>query len=267
MKKPFKLNTATYYLPTDWSEVTYDQYVQITDLPDNLNGTEKATRIVAVVTGVPLETLEAAGIGLVVPLFDELAFMQVPPKAAVIEHVSIAGVNYYAQHITTVGELAAFDRVHNAESLSEGQKLPYVLAILLRRMESVASVKPTLLQKLLGRKPDTDSARVEYEAFRNDESWVTSRAKLFGSMLSPSQVLGLASFFLLSVKNSPTTTLRSSHLAATVQKLRKLSAAISALSTVGQRRSTTWNRMFSSTLRCYIWTLGRSLTSSSTSGK
>ena len=268
MKKPFKIDHATYYLPTSWAEVSYDHYAQITALDAALSGTDKANQIVAIVTGVPLETLEAAGIGLVAPLYAELSFMETEPRAEMIEHVTISGVSYFAQHIATVGELAAFDRVHSAEGLSEAQKLPYILAILLRQVSQTETPeKPSLLQKLLGRKPHTDSARVEYEAFKNDEVWVTKRAKLFGSQLSPAQVMGLAAFFLLGAKSSPTTTPHSLRLTAMLPNLSRLSAAMSALSTVGKRPSTIWNRMFLSTLRCYIWTLERSLTSSSTSGR
>lgn len=271
MKIDFTLNQDTYFLPTAWDEVSYEQYAGIVALQADaeLVGTDKAVRIVSVLTGVPLEALEAAGLGLVVPLFNHLDFLQTAPQPDPVAFVTIHDAHYYAQSIETVGELAAFDRVQQAFEGDLTKQMPYLLAILLRkRVKSVEQpVKTNWFQRLLGTKTGEVVVKITHEGFNVSPKWLEKRATLFAKSLNPAQVLGLSAFFLTNDASLPTSTPSFSVPADMVPALNALSASISATATGGWRPSSIWNRMFCATLRCYLWTLKRSLTSSNTSGR
>lgn len=267
----FTINTDTFFLPTSWAEVKYTQYQEITALETNedLSGTDKAMQIIAILTKVPLETLEAAGFGLVVPLFNHLDFIKTIPEALPMTHVSILGVNYYAQDIETMGELAAFDKVNTHFGDDEASKLPFILAILLRKRVQIPGkqVSTTWIQHLFGTKTVADDVEIQYESFENDFKTMEKRAKLFASQLSPAEIMGLSAFFLQKEQASRSVSANYSEAIRSLPVLKKLSDDISAKSTGGWRPSSIWNRMYSVILRCYVWTLTQSLQNSNTTRK
>ncbi|KUG07431.1 hypothetical protein [Solirubrum puertoriconensis] len=270
-KIPVTLNTDTRYLPTCWEEVTFDQFLNIArlDAEEGLSGTDKATRIVSILTGYPVELLEEAGFGVVIPLFSHLEFLKTAPELIPTDSVTILGTEYYARPIETMGELAAFDKITTAFPDDVNAQMPYLMALLLRKKRKTAEKQDNIgwFGRLLGRKTEVTQAEDVYEQAENSMDWIESRAKLFRQHLNPCQVKALEGFFLDKSEAFKLVTQHYSKLTRIQPLLNGLSDSISAQRTAGWRPSTIWNRMFSNILRCYLRLLQMSLRYSSTGKK
>lgn len=233
-----KLNDLTFFLPESWEEVKYNQYTEIAATRQNeeLSGMEKAAQITSILTHIPLTTLQEAGIDAIVKLFDKLKFLTSEPEVKEISQVTINNTTYYAQKLTKFGELAAFDKADTAFQANPIEKLPFILAILLRKGITVEEkpAKNSLLNRILGKKQVEKEPEILYEAYPNDDIWLKKRADLFDFSLNPIQVKGLAAFFLSNGQRLQPTTLFYSEKEALIMKLKESFQIISELNTSGK---------------------------------
>lgn len=254
--KSFTLNTDTYFLPESWQQVSYGQYCEIAAIQADTSttGKHKAAQVIAALCSIPLETIQQAGIQLVIPLFEQLSFLSAAPLPIPTNQVTIQGQVFQAQPIRYFGELAAFDKVEQAFQQEPLKKLPYLLAILLRK-ELPATPAPTA-SRLLSFFKSKPAATPQVEVFQNEAQWLEQRARYFTLHLSPVQMLGLAAFFLSKEQLSQQLTRlcsRSQHMA---QQLSESLGAMSEKSTGGTLRSMIYRKIYCFTLRSLLsrWT-------------
>ena len=71
---PFKINGTRYNVPTEWSDVTFKQYVALLSLPDTLLSK------IHLFTGIPLGVLQTAELKNLEKISIALAFLTISPK-------------------------------------------------------------------------------------------------------------------------------------------------------------------------------------------
>jgi hypothetical protein len=256
---PFSQNNDNYFIPETWEEVKYSQYIKVVETQQNeaLGATERAARIVAILTQIPLETVNEAGFDLVIKLMERLQFAQTAPEVAPITHVTINGTTYHAQELVKFGELVAFDKVETAFQDAPMQKIPYILAILLRKALELPQTAPkqSFWKKWLGMQASQEPQELLFEAYPNDGNWLERRAKLFENTLSAVQVMSLAAFFLSKEQLSQQTSRLYSANQAILQRLKRDLESISALSTAGKPLFRIWKKILLSIGNYLIQTL------------
>lgn len=256
-----RLNELPFFLPESWEEVKYNQYTQIAGAQQDagLTGMEKAAKIISILTHIPLATIQEAGISLITELFKHLEFLQSEPEAKPITQVTVNNTTYYAQKLSKFGELVAFDKADSSFTDNPVEKLPFILAILLRKGIEI-DAKPTkkrVFQKIFGKNEAEKQPEMMYEAFQDDNNWLKKRADLFDFSLNPVQVMGLAAFFLSNAQQSQAITQHYLAKEALITKLKENFQAISATNTDGKPLFRIYKKILLSTGSYLIQTLER----------
>jgi hypothetical protein len=127
--------TISYSLPTSWDDVTWKQYEDYTllnelDWGDDYAKTEAQLSVLA---SIPIEKIQEIGFQMVVELVKHLNFLKQAPTAYPKAYVEVGGEIYYAQKLESFGEIIAHNKVSSRENMTFNQKLPYILAISLRK--------------------------------------------------------------------------------------------------------------------------------------
>lgn len=181
--KTFSLNDTQYSIPTELSEITLGQFVQITKLftDPHLSNIEKAGQVVALLTGLPIEVIEEAEPKLVLLLFGEVNLLEeaLEIEAQPLRQFALSGQTYQVNTLagSTFREFAAYDKTLSVFK-TQAEAFPYQLAILCRL-------------------PGETLKQVDVEA----------RAELFRG-LDMETVQRITTFFLFSAKHSQLTTQR-----------------------------------------------------------
>lgn len=71
---PFKINGIRHQFPTCWQDVTYNQYIQLLQLPNSL------LHYIHLFSGIPVETLQRSEFRNLEKIAIALAFLSMPPK-------------------------------------------------------------------------------------------------------------------------------------------------------------------------------------------
>jgi hypothetical protein len=192
--------SISYSLPTSWDDVTWKQYEDYTllnelDWDDSYAKTEAQLSVLA---SIPTEKIKEIGFQMVVELIKYLDFLKQAPVAYPKAHVEIGGEVYYAQKLESFGEIIAHNKVSSRDDMTFNQKLPYLLAISLRKKVTKAEerVSTKWYKKPFGIKETSIVETQEVEPFNNNADWVENRATLFSNALTVSQIQSFAAFFL-----------------------------------------------------------------------
>jgi hypothetical protein len=257
--RPYQLDNATYYIPENWDEVKFNQFIDLLAINENesLSEMEKAVHRLAVVTYLPVETIETAAIADIMQAWEYLTFLAEAPRGVETQVVTVDSTNYYPQRIRKVGELAYFEKVSATFQQEPYRGYPYYLAILLRKntySEPKANAKSGFFS-LFKRKKEANSPVLVPEAMIMDEEELTNRANLFASQLSVGQVMGLAAFFLNKESYSMTISPFFLKLLGVVTKLSENLERTSASNTASYPMCTKWKKTFQSMALSWIQTL------------
>lgn len=256
-------------LPTSWEDVTWTQYQDYVTLNDIEfeSSYDKAVQQLAVLARVDAELLNATGWQFVTELFKHLGFLQQQPTATPVAHVKIGNDLYYPQKLEVFGELIAYDKVMNAEGLGYEQKLPYVLAICLRKrvIKSVTKAAARGWKKLLRLQETQVIETQEVESLQNSTDWINSRATMFAHALNVAQVRALAAFFLSSATSLQSASRTFSSLQPRILSQARSIERISAAITAGNWQSGLFAPILLRSLNCYFYLLTKYFNVSNTS--
>jgi hypothetical protein len=253
------IDNATYFLPESWEETTFNQYLEIVDAQNDAKLTEheKAAKVVSILSRIPLETVNEAGIALVIELYKLIEFTTVAPVTTAISHVTINGTTYYAQEITKFGEFTTFGNIQARFQDNPLAGIPDILAILLRKGLPVTEKAPKqpFWKRLFGKEVEAEQPELLVESFSMEGYSIEKRAKLFANQLNPVQVMSLAAFFLNNGKASMLFTQFYSENQDIVTKLKKSLVAISAVNTDGKPLYRIYQKMLQKLGKYLIWIL------------
>lgn len=260
--------TTYYTLPQSWEEVTWDQYEQYTLLNAHEfeSAAEKSAAQLAVLARMDIATLEDAGYQLVLGLMSHLGFLTESPKAAPLAHIRVGAHTYYAHKLDLFGETVAYDKIMGAEGMTIEQKIPYILALGLRKRlprTPKARVK-TWFQKLSSRAAvETEATQVE--PFINLKEWIDERAKLFAHALNVVQVQALAAFFLGNATSLQNASLGFSKLHPRILRQAHSLERVCHAITAGNWQSGIFAPLLLKSISCYFYLLTRYCNVSNTS--
>lgn len=256
-------------LPTCWADVTwaqYQDYVTLNDIEFE-SSYDKAVQQLAILARVDADLLEQTGWQVVVELFQHLEFLQRQPQVVPVAHVKVGSEVYYPQRLEIFGELIAYDKVMNAEGIGYEQKLPYVLAICLRKktLKAVQQRVSRGWKRLLRLEETVVVETQEVEHFQNSTEWIDSRATLFAHALNVEQVRALAAFFLTSAASYQSASLTFSKLHPRILSQARSLEQVSAAITVGNWQSGIFARILLKSINCYFYLLTKYFNVSNTS--
>lgn len=164
------VNNQSYDCPSNWGEVTLNQYMHIVAIPDEIGNISRIIKILNILTGIEEEIIEQLDISTINQInFD---WLKEKIKADKIQHeVEIDGVKYGVADFKkmTLGEYADAEEFCRNDYISNLHKL---IAVLVRPLNE----------------------KGEVEKYDGDE--VEQRAKLFKNKMNIENMVAISNFFL-----------------------------------------------------------------------
>jgi hypothetical protein len=135
--KQFKIREREYEMPTDWSEVTLNIYVKLSELEERKSafGIPELylLKILEVLCNVEEGDLDELPLTTVNELVELVSFVQQEPTWNNVQHLEIEGVDYVFPddlNNLTMGEYISIKTLQ--ENNTTAGIIPYILAIILR---------------------------------------------------------------------------------------------------------------------------------------
>lgn len=135
--KQFKIREKEYQMPTDWSEVTLNIYVKLSELEERKSafGIPELylLKILEVLCNVEEGDLDELSLTMVNELVELVSFVQQEPVWNNVQHLEIEGIDYVFPddlNNLTMGEYISIKTLQ--ENNTTAGIIPYILAIILR---------------------------------------------------------------------------------------------------------------------------------------
>lgn len=136
--KKFKLNEKEYQMPTDWSELTLEHYVNLSVLEENKSqyilGELYLLKVIEVLCMADAGELDELTIDMVTELSNEVGFLQKEPTWSNTKMITIGDIDYvFPQDLNklTMGEYISIKTLQE-NSTSQSLAIPYILSVILR---------------------------------------------------------------------------------------------------------------------------------------
>ena len=136
--KQFRLNEKEYNMPSNWSDLTLEHYVNLAMLEENktqyLLGELYLLKVIEVLCGADGGDLDDLTIDMVTELSKEVGFLQTQPEWNNTKHIKIGDVDYAFPtdlNKLTMGEYISIKTLQEGAT-SEAAAIPLILAIILR---------------------------------------------------------------------------------------------------------------------------------------
>jgi hypothetical protein len=251
--------TQSYSLPTCWEDVSWDQYQTYVEIMNQEFHTsqDKLLTQLATLCNMDIQTAQDLGWEFASQLLKHLTFLETKPQSTELAHVTIGGETFYRQPLTTFGEIMAYDKVWSNPTQSIEEKIPYILALGLRRtvVKPVYEPVKSWWKRKIMREPAALVDKITYEPLDLEEDWIESRAKLFTYGLNVSQVMNLSAFFLSSGERLQSVSRSFSSLPRVTRAQTQSFAAASAAITAGKWRSGIFAPILRMSIGCYLYLL------------
>lgn len=136
--KRFELNEKEYNMPSEWSDLTLQHYVNLATLEENKSqyilGELYLLKVIEALCGAEGGELDDLTIDMVTELSKEVGFLQEQPQWNNTKHIRIGEVDYAFPtdlNKLTMGELISIKTLQESAS-SPAAAIPLILAIILR---------------------------------------------------------------------------------------------------------------------------------------
>jgi hypothetical protein len=136
--KDFRLNEKDYKMPTDWSDLTLQHYVNIVKLEENktqyLLGELYLLKIIEVLCAAEGGELDDLTIDMVTDLSKGVGFLQTEPEWKNTKNIRIGDIDYAFPadlNKLTMGEVISVKTLQEAAP-SQAEAIPLILAVILR---------------------------------------------------------------------------------------------------------------------------------------
>lgn len=136
--KEFRLNEKDYKMPTDWSDLTLEHYVNLAQLEENktqyLLGELYLLKVIECLCGAEGGELDDLTIDMVTELSKEVGFLQSEPKWTNTKNIRIGDIDYaFPSDLNklTMGEYISIKTLQEGVT-SQASAIPLILAIILR---------------------------------------------------------------------------------------------------------------------------------------
>lgn len=136
--KKFELNNKEFMMPTSWSDLTLQHYVNLAQLEENktqyLLGELYLLKVIEVLCSAEPGELDDLTIDMVSDLSKEVGFLQSEPKWNNTKHIKIDDIDYCFPadlNKLTMGEYISIKTLQE-NTPSQAQAIPLILAVILR---------------------------------------------------------------------------------------------------------------------------------------
>jgi hypothetical protein len=183
-----------YELPTKFSEITLDKYIDIISISSGATNVERLVDMISILSGLDIDEVKGINIDQVSAIGNHLEFMFKSKTQLLVDQIKIGNQWYgFNKNITKIsfGEYIDLEEFSAPEKLNKN--IHILMAILYRPIKQ--RKKPSKINNLIKNYIYSRKEDYEIEDYETDD--VMERAELFKSKLKVDVVLGAMFFFTI----------------------------------------------------------------------
>ena len=183
-----------YLLPTKFSEIKLDKYIQIANINKDDEPSERLLEIISILSGLSVDEIKSINISSVNFMKNSLAFLFNEKQHKLVDQIKIDNKWYGLNQDIKNINFGEYIDLENFSDLSKNQnQLHYLMAILYRpiKHKHKKSKYTNFIEKYIYKRDE------EYEIEEYDSESVEERAEIFKTYMSIDVVLGAMFFFII----------------------------------------------------------------------